>query len=160
MKWIFFREYKFFHHEISLLWFFFFTIDENKLDTAPSSRCVSPLTLTQCPLVDRRVCRQNHRVDWSWKSLSGLSSDEERFGCWNWTLCHVFSLRCNILASSKTNNTERRPDLYLTSTTGQHLSLLDSFVFLSAAHKCLSIPAVHAFTWRSAVFTQVHSEVE
>lgn len=80
MKWIFFREYKFFHHEISLLWFFFFTIDENKLDTAPSSRCVSPLTLTQCPLVDRRVCRQNHRVDWSWKSLSGLSSDWEENG--------------------------------------------------------------------------------
>lgn len=57
IKWIFFREYTFFCHEISLLWFFFFTIDENKLDTAPSCRCVSPLTLTQCPLVDRRVCR-------------------------------------------------------------------------------------------------------
>lgn len=131
MKWIFFREYTFFHHEISLLWFFFFTIDEKNLDTAPSCRCVSPLTLTQCPLVDRWVCRQNHRVDWSWKSLSGLSSDWEENGLDAETEpCVMFlSLRCNILASSKTNNTERRPDLYMSSTTGQHLSLLDSFVF-------------------------------
>lgn len=126
--------------------FFSLRLMKTKLDTAPSCRCVSPLTLTQCPLVDRRVCRQNHRVDWSWKSLLGLSSDEERFGCWNWTLCHVFEP--SLQHSGFQQNQQHREEARSASVVRHRSALISSgfiCVFISSTQmsEYPSSPCIH-----------------